>query len=601
MTSSSPSTPVRTYDDLCREAKTRIQEVEPRELFLLAGANSVPIIDVREPEEFQATRVPGSASLPRGLVEKGIASVVEPDRDFVVYCQTGKRSALVADTLQAMGYHGVRSLRGGIEGWTAAGLPIEGGDRGGVIGMHDVLHGGSRTPVNHADWASVRADFGITSRMVKTADGLEKPLVYLDHAASTHPPSTVVAAYARFLEREYANVHRATYALARAATDRFDGAFRTCAEFVGGNLDNGCIVFTANTTHGCDLVAHCVQHLPGKVMVTDLEHHSNDLPFRKRGDVVRARITTEGRLDMGHVAELLQSEKIKLIAVCGAANVTGWMTPLRQLARMAHEHGALIAVDAAQLVAHVPIDVRANDPAESIDFLITAGHKAYAPFGIGFVYAKRALLDAAPPYLPGGGTAVSVTEHGADFLPSPDRHQGGTPNIAGAIAYAEMLRYLTAVGMTRVREHELELMRIAWPALKAMGGITLYGPDALEERVGIITFNVDGVNDMLAAAVLGEEFGVAVRNGRFCAHVHAANLMRNQGGFTSTGDAPPSAVRASIGIYNNRNDVARLLEAILAVRDRRWKGTYRMRAGGIVSEGQWGGRCADAWMEGSGG
>jgi selenocysteine lyase/cysteine desulfurase len=335
------------------------------------------------------------------------------------------------------------------------------------------------------------------------------------------------------------------------------------------------------------------------VLVTDLEHHSNDLPYRKRGDVLRARITKEGRLDLDHVQELLRRERVKLFAVCGAANVTGWMPPLRTLARMAHEAGALFAVDAAQLVAHVPIDVRANDPAEQIDFLITAGHKAYAPFGIGFLYARRELLDAAPPYLPGGGTAVSVTEEGAVYLPSPDRHQGGTPNIAGAIAYAEMLRYLAAVGMHRVREHELELMRIAWPRLKAMEGIVLYGPDALDERVGIVTFNVDGVNDMLAAAVLGEEFGIAVRNGRFCAHVHAANLMRNQGGFTPAGDAPPSAVRASFGIYNDAEDVERLLGAIDAVRGRRWKGTYKMRAGGIVSERQWGGRCADAWMEGA--
>ncbi|MDZ4754729.1 MAG: aminotransferase class V-fold PLP-dependent enzyme [Phycisphaerae bacterium] len=588
---------VRTYEELCTEAKARIREVQPRELFLELGAKaqigeSPVVIDVREPEEYHADRLPGASSLPRGLVEKGIPQVVSPDQPFVVYCQTGKRSALVADVLQGMGYTGVRSLGGGIESWLAAGLPT---DRGGAAALGAVEE---RPPVDHADWTSIRADYGITSRMVTTADGLEKPLVYLDHAASTHPPSTVVAAYARFLEHEYANVHRATYALARAATDRYEAAFRTCAEFVGGNLTSGCVVFTSNTTHGCDLVAHCTQHLPGRVLVTDLEHHSNDLPFRKRGEVVRARITSEGRLDLDHVEALLKREQIKLLAVCGAANVTGWMPPLRRLARMAHEHGALIAVDAAQLVAHVPIDVRANDPGESIDFLITAGHKAYAPFGIGFVYAKRALLDAAEPYLPGGGTAVSVTEDGAVFLGSPDRHQGGTPNIAGAIAYAEMLRYLSAIGMARVREHELELMRIAWPALQQMSGITLYGPDALQERVGIITFNIDGVNDMLAAAVLGEEFGIAVRNGRFCAHVHAANLMRNQGGFTASGDAPPSAVRASFGLYNNRHDVDRLLDAIRAVRDRRWKGNYRLREGGMVSDRQWGGRCADAWMEG---
>lgn len=582
---------IRSYDDFCTEVRGRVREIAPRELRgALDGGERITVVDVRESDEFGAQRLPGAVSLPRGGLEKGIGGIASADRRIVLYCQTGKRSALAADTLQRMGYTNVSTLSGGIEGWIGASL-----------GTESTARNDESAGVNHRDWASIRADFGITGRIVRTALGVERPLVYLDHAASTHPPSTVVRAYARFLEREYANVHRATYALARAATDRFDAAFHTCADFVKGNLTDGCVVFTANTTHGCDLVAHCVAHLPGKVMVTDLEHHSNDLPFRKRGDVVRARITNEGRLDLNHVEELFRTERIKLLAITGAANVTGWMSPIRQLARLAHEHGALISVDAAQLVAHVPIDVRANDPAESIDFLITAGHKAYAPFGIGFVYAKRTLLDAATPYMPGGGTASTVTERGVDFLPSPDRHQGGTPNIAGAIAFAEMLRYLTAVDMRRVREHELELMRFAWPALKNMGGITLYGPDALEERVGIITFNVEGVNDMLTAAVLGEEYGVAVRNGRFCAHVHAANLMRNQGGFTPAGDTPPSAVRASFGLYNDRSDVERLLEAIAAVHDHRWKGTYRQRASGMVdAERQWGGRCADAWMEGAG-
>lgn len=567
-------------------------EIEPQRIASLPASERPLLLDVREPDEFAAARIPGAASLPRGLAEKRIERLAQPGQSFVVYCQTGKRSALVADTLLRMGYIGVQSLSGGIDGWIAAGLSIDGTLRAEPAPA-------ARREIDPKDWGSIRADFAIADRLVRTIDGIDRPLVYLDHAATTHPPATVVDAYARFLQRDYANVHRATYALARAATDRFDRAFATCAEFVGGNLADGCVVFTSNTTHGCDLVAHCVSHLPGKTMVTDLEHHSNDLPHRKRGDVVRARLTKEGRLDLDHVRELLRRERIRLLSVCGAANVTGWMPPLRELSRLAHEHGALFAVDAAQLVAHVPIDVRPTDEAEGIDFLMTAGHKAYAPFGIGFVYARRGLLDAAPPHVPGGGTASTVSETDAAYLTSPDRHQGGTPNIAGAIAFAEMLRYLAAIGMTRVREHELALMRPAWSALQALGDVTLYGPDALEERVGILTFNVAGVNDMLAAAVLGEEFAVAVRNGRFCAHVHAANLLRNQGGHTPAGDAPPSAVRASFGLFNDRTDVDRLLEGIECLRRRSWKGSYRMRAGGVVSEGQWGGRCADAWMEGA--
>lgn len=594
----------RTYDDLCREALSRVHEIDVEELRRLAAAppgQRPVLLDIREPQEFAAARIPGSVNLPRGVLERHVAEVVRTDQRVVLICHTGRRSILAADVLGVMGYIGAAHLRGGVEAWRGAGHPVEGGREAGQALDRAVSR--ARPAVARpdcTDWAAIRGDFGITDRLVRCLDGTERPLVYLDHAASTHPPSSVVAEYADFLERDYANVHRATYALARSATDRFEQAFRTCAEFVGGNLDEGCVVFTGNTTQGCDLVAHCVQHLPGKVLVTDLEHHSNDLPHRRRGEVLRARLTSEGRLDLGHVEELLRRERVKLLAVCGAANVTGWMPPIAELARMAHEHGALIAVDAAQLIAHVPVDVRAGDPSRGIDFLVAAGHKAYAPFGIGFVYARRALLDGAPPILPGGGTAMTVTEESAEFMPSPDRHQGGTPNIAGAIAFAAMLRYLQAIGMQRVREHELALLRRAWAALRSMPDVTLYGPDALEERVGIVTFNVHGVSDMLAAAVLGDEFAVAIRNGRFCAHVHVANLLRSKGGFTADGDAKPSAVRASFGLYSDDSDLDRLLDGIECLRQRRWKGSYRIKAGLAVAERQWGGRCADAWMEGDG-
>jgi selenocysteine lyase/cysteine desulfurase/rhodanese-related sulfurtransferase len=572
------------------------------------------LLDIREPDEYAEARIPGSVNLPRGLLEKHVSEIVGQQRPLVVCCQTGRRSALAADVLETMGYSAVSSLQGGLEAWRVAGRVVEGSPLGRqarrsaeraepeAAAPSGTLSGemAQAGQVDHGDWASIRADFGITSRLVRCLDGTQRPLVYLDHAASTHPPASIVTDFAAFLERDYANVHRATYALARQATDRFDEAFRTCAEFVGGNLEEGCVVFTGNTTQGCELVAHCVDHLPGKVMVTDLEHHSNDLPFRRRGEIVRARLTAEGRLDMQHVAELLRRERVKLVAVCGAANVTGWMPPIRELTRLAHGAGALISVDAAQLIAHIPVDVRAGDQAEGVDFLVAAGHKAYAPFGIGFVYGRRTLLDAAPPMLPGGGTARLVTEQSAEFMPSPDRHQGGTPNIAGAIAFAAMLRYLKCIGMERVRAHELALLRRAWSALRALPDLTLYGPDAIEERVGIVTFNIHGVSDMLAAAVLGEEFAVAVRNGRFCAHVHTANLLRTSGGFTADGETPPSAVRASVGLYSDLSDVDRLLEGVECLRARRWKGSYRMRAGAAVAERQWGGRCADAWMEGDG-
>ena len=292
---------------------------------------------------------------------------------------------------------------------------------------------------------------------------------------------------------------------------------------------------------------------------------------------------------MAALRETLRRDRIKLVSITGAANVTGWMPPIHEIAALAHEAGALVCVDAAQLVAHAGIDMGPPGEATSIDFLVAAGHKAYAPFGAGFLVGPRAVLDAVDPVVPGGGVAAQVDEADATWLPSPDRHQFGTPNVGGAIGMAEMLCLLERIGMDRVRAHELALFRRMVDGLEAIGGIRLHGPPSLEERVGIVPFEVEGVNDMLTAAVLGEEFAVAVRNGRFCSHVHSRRLLGE--------DHDGGAVRASIGLYNDETDVDALLHAVEAVRRGDWKGSYEVRGGALSA--QWGGRCADRWMEGA--
>ena len=230
-----------------------------------------------------------------------------------------------------------------------------------------------------------------------------------------------------------------------------------------------------------------------------------------------------------------------------------------------------------------------GDPG-SIDFLVAAGHKAYAPFGAGFLVGPRKVLDSVDPVVPGGGGAANVDTDDVSWLPSPDRHQYGTPNVGGAIGMSVVLELLKRISMLEVRRHEIRLFRRMVTGLQDIGGITLYGPDALEERVGIVPFNVDGVSDMLTAAVLGEEFAVAVRNGRFCAHLHSDRLLE--------GDANSGAVRASIGLFNDASDVDAFLSAVDVVRRGEWKGEYRERGGEVTSQPT--GRCADRWMEGTG-
>lgn len=447
-------------------------------------------------------------------------------------------------------------------------------------------------------WDAIRDKFPIAYRKVSLIDGSEAPLLYLDHAASTHSPSCVLERYTRFMTEEYANIHRGTHHLSRAATRTFDECYTTVTQFIGGDLESGAIVFLGNTTQAIDLIAHVVDPLPGKVLTTELEHHSNDLPYRKRGPLLRARVDAQGRLDMDHVRDLLRSNLVKLVAVTGASNVTGWMPDIHALARLAHEHGALIACDCAQLLAHHEIDVRDVDDPEHLDFVAAAGHKAYAPFGSSFLYGPRWLLDDAPPYLPGGGTASRVSARRVEFVGTPDRHQGGTPNIGGVIAMAESLRFLARVGMDRVREHERELTAAAMSAMQALDGVTVYGPPEPDERLGVISFNVAGVSDLLAAAVLSEERGIACRNGRFCAHIYADRLLASQRGHSSEDGAMPGAVRASFGIYNTLADVERLIEGIEMLRKRSWKGRYRVL--GPDSEGvvqaEFASRCNDRWM-----
>lgn len=578
-----------TYKDFVKDALARVPEITCEALSNQAADRRV-LLDIREADEIKGGVLPGATLLPRGLVEKHVHEHV-PNRDVpvYVYCATGNRSALVADVMLKMGYRKVHNLQGGIERWRHLGLPVEG--NAAVC----------RLPGARLNWEEVRREFAIVGRHVPVLGSGERALVYLDHAASTHAPKSVLDAYVHFVENEYANVHRGTHLLSRKATERFDEAYYIVADFIGAELRRGCVAFTANTTQAIDLASHVMADRPGKVITTEMEHHSNELTHRRRGNVLRARVTDDGELDLDHLEELLRRNEVKLVAVTMGSNVTGVMPDLGRIARMAHEHGALVLADAAQALARSAVDVKPFDDAEHIDFLVGAGHKAYAPFGAGFLYGPRALMDEAPPYIPAGGTASQVNPRAAEYLKAPDRHQGGTPNIAGVVGMARALQFLQAIGMNEIRAHEVKLVDRMLTGLKAMGGITVYGPTDPQHRLGVVSFNISGVSDLLSAAVLSEEGAIAVRNGRFCAHIYMDRLLsgaarRQVGdGQGAEANAPTGAVRASVGLYNDESDVDRLLEYVARVKDRRWAGRYRVRGESVSAE--FAGRCADRWME----
>lgn len=402
-----------------------------------------------------------------------------------------------------------------------------------------------------------------------------QPLIYLDQAASTHPPSAVLDAYRRFLEHSYANVHRGSHYLAQAAGDAFEAARERIRCFIAASGDDGSVILLGNTTQALDLAAHLMAPAKGVTLVSLMEHHSNDLPHRARGRVVHFVTLPDGTLDYDDLDRKLDQYDVKLVAVTGASNVTGDRPDVHRVARMAHARGARILVDGAQLLAHARIDVRPEGDPEHIDFLAAAGHKAYAPFGSSFLYAPRALCDAAPPSLPGGGTVAWVTEDAAFYRKSPARHEGGTPNVAGAVALGESLAFLARVGMESISAHERALAARALEGLRGIDGVTVLGHPDPDRRLGVISFTVDGTPHERVARLLDCEAAIAVRNGCFCAQPYLHRLL----GLTDTSESRrrreagdegglPGAVRASIGIYNDEEEIETLIEKVREIRDR---------------------------------
>jgi len=432
------------------------------------------------------------------------------------------------------------------------------------------------------DIDAVRAQFPITEQRFEVVGGGEpRRLIYMDHGASTHPPRAVLDVYQDFLEHSYANVHRGRHYLSEMATDRFEHVSDDILRFIGAEPDRRSLILLGNTTQALDLAAHVMAAQQGLTLVSLMEHHSNDLPHRARGPVEHFGVLPDGTLDYGELERKLASHEVKLVAVTGASNVTGYLVDVHRVARLAHAHGARVLVDAAQLLAHAPVGVLPPGDPGHLDFLAGAGHKAYAPFGSAFLYGPVDLLDAAPPYIPAGGTVVYVTETEAFFKRSPDRHEGGTPNIAGAVALAAALRFLDGIGIEAVRAHERALVEKAMDALLRLDGVTVLGHPDPALRIGALSLTIEGVPHELAATILNREAAIAVRNGCFCAHPYLHRLLKLE----DTAELRrrlvageevdlPGAVRPTFGIFNTETEVDELVRMVRVVRDRAWKGSY---------------------------
>jgi cysteine desulfurase/selenocysteine lyase len=407
------------------------------------------------------------------------------------------------------------------------------------------------------DVARIRKDFPILERAVR--DG--QPLIYLDSANTSQKPRQVLDTLADFYERHNANIHRATHQLGEEATQAYEGARVTVAGFIGA-AEPAEVVFTKNVSEAINLVAYSMgnasaagqrgRFAPGpgdEILITEMEHHSNIVPWQllcqRTGATLRwFGVTQDGRLDTSNIDGLI-TERTKLVALTHQSNVLGTINPVRAIADRAHAAGALVLVDAAQSVPHMPVDVAAL----GADFLGFTSHKMCGPTGIGVLWGRRELLEEMPPFLGGGEMIEDVRMERSTYAPPPHKFEAGTMPIAEAPTLAAAIGYLTEIGLPAIREYEHGLISRALEALREIDGLRILGPAEDVNRGAAISFTVEGVHPHDMSQVLDER-GIAVRAGHHCAWP----LHRAMGVQAST--------RASFYLYNTHEEADALAEGI---------------------------------------
>jgi cysteine desulfurase / selenocysteine lyase len=436
--------------------------------------------------------------------------------------------------------------------------------------------------------AALRSQIVGIDREVPLLDGSTRPYIYLDNAASTPALAEVKKAVDGLLEW-YSSVHRGSGFKSLVSSRAYDRAHQVIATFVGADPELDCVIFGKNTTEAINTLAGVFAWQTGDVVVTTLlEHHSDDLPWRGHTHVEHAGVDAVGALDVDDVQRKLDENKghVRLVAVTGASNVTGFMPPVYEIAAMAHRAGALILVDCAQLAPHRAIDMRPHEDEQHLDFVCLSGHKMYAPYGGGALVGPRAFFEQNPPFSRGGGTIEMVTLDDVHWAEAPERDEAGSPNVLGAVAMAAAAQALMAVGMQAIADHERELTGYLLTRLAPIRKVHVYGsadPQRLDDRLGVISFDVEDVPHSLVAAILGFEAGIGVRNGCFCAHPYILHLLGVTGQVYESYQEEvldhdrrriPGMVRASFGCYNNRAEVDSFVDWIERISVGDYKGDY---------------------------
>lgn len=381
-------------------------------------------------------------------------------------------------------------------------------------------------------------------------------VIYLDNAATSQKPPCVIEAANQYYSMHNANPLRGLYELSVDATDAYENARKTVADFIGAARPEE-IVFTRNASESLNLIAYSYARTflkeGDEIICTIAEHHSNMLPWQQAAKATGAKLTylyceKDGTLTPEMLEEII-SEKTKLVAVTQISNVFGRLNDIKGFAKVAHANGALLVADGAQSVPHVPVDVQDLD----CDFMAFSGHKMFAPMGIGALYAKYDLLEKMPPFLYGGEMIEYVTTEGATYAEVPHKFEAGTVNVGGAVGLAEAIRFMQRFGWETITKREDELTAYAMEKMKEYPYVHVIGSDDPKEHHGILTFKLDGVHPHDIAAIF-DEHGIAVRAGHHCAQP----LMKYLGTLSTT--------RASLAFYNNKEDIDAFVETLVGIR-----------------------------------
>ncbi|MFQ5636923.1 MAG: aminotransferase class V-fold PLP-dependent enzyme [bacterium] len=443
---------------------------------------------------------------------------------------------------------------------------------------------------NKISWNEIKSNIVGYDMEVPIMNGEHVRYINFDNSASTPVLKPVLEKVNEFM-LWYSNIHRGTGFKSQLASWMYDHSREIVANFVNVDLEDHTIIFGKNATEAINKLAHRLPVKDGQViLVSKMEHHSNDLPWRGRAKVIHIDIDDQGKLREDDLLARLQEYKgrVALFAVTGASNVTGWLNDIHHLAEVCHSYNVPIIVDAAQLVPHRKVDMRSQDDPGHIDFLAFSAHKIYAPFGTGVLIGNKDVFAEGDPDYVGGGTVDIVSLDYTYWTDVPEKEEAGTPNIVGVVALAKALLVMDDLGMDKVTEHETRLTRYALKKMCGIPGIYIYGgcdPENVDDRLGVISFNIGGLPNAKVAAILNYEGGIGVRNGCFCAHPYIKCLLNISDEESNQLEHDilnhdrsnlPGAARISFGIYNNESEIDKCVDLIQRIARREWQGDYEV-------------------------